>query len=377
MSVHTPPEPVTCRECGALVAPRTIQCRRCGRYRDAGAVESAVLRALIPTSQNAVAGTLSLAAVIIIWALVVTIATRGDAFPAASSFTLLQFGALQGPFVLFGQYWRAGTSMFLHHDLIHLLMNLYALAIVGPLLEQLVDRYRVWSIFLLGGMASMLISHFWYASGVFGAPYIYVSAGASGAVCALIGATFIEARRSPNTGEIAKRMLMWSLFMLGIGLLVKGVNNSAHIGGWVAGATLQWLLMQSHRPLLLSKLGAGVGALLVVACFAFAGLQMRGLPSYNANDGYDRSMMLLPGKKGVEWSRSDQVHAWNSCRSKVSEGADASPSSAGEVLEACRLNAALNGFDAMSWRMLELAYRGVGDERHANAARRVALNLQR
>lgn len=380
MSVHIPPEPITCRQCGSLIAPQTVQCRRCGRYRDAGWLENALLASLIPSAYSRMAGTLVLVGLIVLWELIVVIATRGDAFPSASSFSLLQFGAMHGAFVNFGQWWRAGTSIFLHHDLLHLLMNLYALAIVGPILEALVDRYRVWSIFLVGGVASMVISHFWYGLGVFGTPYLYISAGASGAVCALIGATFVQARSEHRSADIASQMLRWSLFMLVIGLMAGGVNNSAHVGGWFVGAGIQALLLRLSSPAKstkATKILSGIMALLIAVCFAFAGLHMRDLPSYSANDGQSRSMFLLPGKQGVDWSRSDQVRAWNTCRARINDGDDTRSETAEAVVEVCRLNAAFNGFDPVAWRLLELAYRGVDAPKKEAAARRVASQLRR
>lgn len=358
-SVHDLPEPTTCRQCGSLIAPQTTQCRRCGRYRDAGAIESAVLQALVPSSMSKLAGTLILAAVIIIWQLVVVVATRGDAFPGASSYSLSQFGAMHGAMVLFGQWWRACTSMFLHHDLIHILMNLYALAIVAPLLESQTDRYRVWSTFLVGGAASMVGSHIWYGLGLTGNAYVYVSAGASGAVCALIGATYVYAKARHHTGTLAQQMLRWSLFMLVIGLFLGGlnINNAAHISGWVVGALLQ--MVYNRQPtvaLPASKWMSLIFLILTLLSFSMAGMNMRESPAYLSNDGVERGGgFLMPSRPGTAWGRSDQTHAWNTCRDHL-VGDKSGEVSAEQRVEYCELNARINGFQPASWRMLERAY---------------------
>lgn len=381
-SVHDLPEPSTCRKCGALVATQTTQCRRCGRYRDAGPVESALLSSLVPTSMNAMAGTLILMALIVIWQLVVVVATRGDAFPALSSYTLAQFGAMNGPMVLFGQWWRAATSVFLHHDLIHILMNLYALAVVGPALERFTDRYRVWAIFLLGGVLSMLGSHLWYGYGPGGMPFLYVSAGASGAVCALIGAAYVYARANPQTGDLARRMLMWSVLMLAIGLFFGGlnINNAAHISGWVAGALLQWTLQQPKAPsLVVTRAVSGVMFALLIASFILAGLNMRGSSAYLAQDAMPRrGGMFMPSTPGVNEARSDQQHAWTACRQLVANGDESRANDdTQKAVDACRTNARINSTQRGAWQMLQLAYMDAGDEKNAQKAQRVSDNLRR
>lgn len=379
MSVHAPKEPDTCRNCGGLIAPQSVQCRRCKRYRDAGVVENALLHALVPQSMAPIAATMLLAVIIVLWELIVILATRGDALPAASSFTLIQFGAMNGPHVVFGQWWRTGTSIFLHHSVIHLLMNLYALIIVGRLLEGITDRYRVLSVFLLGGILSMAISHGWYGLGLWGRlPYAYTSAGASGGISALIGACYITARRQLQTAHIAKSMLNWSLFMLIFGLFVSGINNAAHIGGWVVGAAFTHLIAaQDDLSIRITKIVSILGLLVVAGSFAMAAVNMKGAPSYVANSVQGRQSMFLPGKEGVAWGRSDEAHAWDTCRRHMEDRDYNEPSLTDDVIRDCSLNVRLNPLQPGAWRMLELAYEGAGDLGKARAAGRTARKIAR
>lgn len=379
MSVHAPKKPETCRKCGALVAPQTVQCRRCNRYRGAGPIENALLHALVPQSVNAFAATALLGVTIVLWELIVVIATRGDALPAASSATLIQFGATNGPHMVFGQWWRAATSIFLHHSVLHLLMNLYALVIVGRLLEQMSDRYRVLSVFLLGGIASMAISHGWYALGLFGrASFAYTSAGASGGISALIGASYFAARRHLHTEHIAKSMLNWSLFMLVFGLFVSGINNAAHIGGWVVGALFtEVILVREYLTTRITKVVSGLCLVVVAGSFALAALSMWGMPSYAPNSVHDRQSMILPGKKGVTWARSDEAQAWDACRRHVETREIHDGTKAQEVLRDCTWNVRLNPYQPGAWRMLELAYAGAGHGAKAQAAARTARAIAR
>lgn len=376
MGVHDKQEPETCRNCGALIAPRNVQCHRCGRYRDAGVIGNAILTVLIPPSMSRYSGTLILGSLLVLWEFIVILVTRGDALPSASSFTLIQFGAMNGPFILFGQWWRTGTSIFLHHDLLHLAMNVYALMVVGRALEELTDRYRVIVVFLIGGMLSMAISHFWYVLGVFGTPYLYTSAGASGAVCALIGATYVHARQHLHTEHIARTMLKWSLYMLVFGLMVGGINNAAHIGGWFMGAGMEFLFSKPQVPRSAPRYLVGFSWLLVIACFVLGLLTIRGLPVYVHDDAYPRQVLFFASQEGTPWNRSIQKRAWSTCRDAIQDGLEHDHTKAASVLHDCQLNVALNGSQQGAWYLLELAYRGIDDPQRARAAHRVARVLQ-
>ena len=57
---------------------------------------------------------------------------------------LLKFGALYGPFIATGDYWRLFTAMFLHAGVTHLLLNSFGLLIFGSphVLTAALDRAR-------------------------------------------------------------------------------------------------------------------------------------------------------------------------------------------------------------------------------------------
>ncbi len=55
---------------------------------------------------------------------------------------LLDFGALFGPLIADGEYWRLFTAMFLHIGIAHLAFNGFALFIFGGLVERLYGHVR-------------------------------------------------------------------------------------------------------------------------------------------------------------------------------------------------------------------------------------------
>src|SRR4051794_2977549 len=95
-------------------------------------------------------------------------------------------GALFGPSVANGELWRLVTSGFLHAGLIHLLFNMYALYILGSMLEPAIGRVR----FALLYFVSLLC-------GSFGALLLTPdkpTVGASGAVFGLMAGAIVIMR---------------------------------------------------------------------------------------------------------------------------------------------------------------------------------------
>ncbi len=102
-----------------------------------------------------------------------------------------------GYLTLTSEPWRLVTSMFMHGDWLHLLMNLAVLAYVGPLAEAVFGGRGSLAVFLAGGLLAGLASAI---GGVAMAEQVnilgqvrynlIVGVGASGAVMALCGALF-------------------------------------------------------------------------------------------------------------------------------------------------------------------------------------------
>src|SRR3954454_855394 len=75
--------------------------------------------------------------------------------------SLLEKAALNGPAVAHGDVWRIVTSGFMHYGTLHLLFNMYALYILGQLLEPAIGRVRfglIYFVALLCGSVGALIA---------------------------------------------------------------------------------------------------------------------------------------------------------------------------------------------------------------------------
>ena len=145
----------------------------------------------------------------------------------------IAWGSNYGPYTTDGECWRLFTSLFIHFGIAHLVLNMIALVLFGPLVERLYGSVNYLLIFILAGMAGSVASISWR-------PDIN-SAGASGAIFGILGALLAARLRAEDTfpPEIVRPIRNTALLFLGLSLYAgfkyKGIDNAAHLGGLVAG----------------------------------------------------------------------------------------------------------------------------------------------
>ncbi len=157
---------------------------------------------------------------------------------------MIEYGASYTPMVLEGQYWRLFTAMFLHFGFEHLAYNMFSLIFLGDILESIVGPVRYLAIYLAGGLGGNILSLY---MSVHSGSY-KVSAGASGAIFAVMGAFFYIAIRNRRTfgKEGMRRLGMMVVLMIMQGLVDRGVDQSAHMGGMITGFLLGILLYRAR-----------------------------------------------------------------------------------------------------------------------------------
>jgi membrane associated rhomboid family serine protease len=204
---------------------------------------------------------------------------------------LLAFGAKTNYWIQHGhQYWRFVTPIFIHVNLIHLLVNMYSLWVIGPWVEKLYGSAKFVVFWVATGIAGVLGSYLTVIPGshpgLIGSFLIKTgdapSAGASGALFGLVGVLFvfgIKYRHELPEGfkkAFGTGMLPIILLNLGIGFMARGIiDNAAHMGGLVSGAAFA-AVVSYKRP------GVSTGVtiawrvlqiaalLLVLGCFLMA-----------------------------------------------------------------------------------------------------------
>lgn len=159
---------------------------------------------------------------------------------------MLNHGASFPPLVTEGhEYYRLATCMFLHFGLQHLVNNMLVLIFLGDMLEQITGKVRYLLIYLIGGIAGNILSVIWHMkTGDYA-----VSAGASGAVFAVIGALIcILIRNKGRIDELSgRRLIFMAVLSILQGLTSMGVDNSAHIGGLIAGFLIAFVTGAGKR----------------------------------------------------------------------------------------------------------------------------------
>lgn len=159
---------------------------------------------------------------------------------------MLKFGAAYTPLILEqGEWYRLITCMFLHFGISHLVNNMLLLFVLGGRLERTVGKLRFLFIYFIGGVAGNLVS---LAVDLKTLDFA-VSAGASGAIFAVMGAMiYVVLRKRGRVEDLTTRqMLIMAALSLYFGLTSSGVDNAAHIGGLLSGFLITVLLYHPRK----------------------------------------------------------------------------------------------------------------------------------
>jgi rhomboid protease GluP len=159
----------------------------------------------------------------------------------------LAWGANFGPATEDGEWWRLGSALFLHFGLVHLGMNMLALWEGGTFVERMYGPARFAIIYGASGLAGNLLSLVTHSGGA-------VAGGASGAIFGCYGALLVflwAARRQLDLHEF--RWLFWgaaafSAITVVVGLAIPGIDNAAHVGGFLAGCLTGLALLRPIAP---------------------------------------------------------------------------------------------------------------------------------
>ena len=155
---------------------------------------------------------------------------------------LVNWGANFGGLVLAGQWWRLLTAAFVHVGILHLATNMWCLWNLGFLAERIFEPWTYVSTYTACGLAGSLAS-LWRHPGV-------VGVGASGAIFglagALIAALYLGHLPIPKQAmqSTLKSLLVFAGYNLFFGAAIRIVDNSAHIGGLLAGLAIGAALSQ-------------------------------------------------------------------------------------------------------------------------------------
>ncbi len=282
---------VVCPSCGKLVGVSEEECWHCGRSNPGMWGFASALRRLgadLGVSQIVIFGCASL------YLLSVVLYPRGVnwtpdlGFLSPSPESLIRLGAAGAvPVVEWGRWSTLLSAGWLHGSLIHILFNMMWVRQLAPATSVIFGPGRTMLIYILASVGGFALSSTMGAfllatrgnvltgllSMLMGRAPLTV--GASAAVFGLLGAVVYAGRRGV-AAPLGRQAWIWAIFLFVFGLIFPGVDNWAHLGGFVAGYGLaHWFNpLTAERPDHVYAALAAIAATVASLLIAFA----RGVP---------------------------------------------------------------------------------------------------
>jgi len=153
------------------------------------------------------------------------------------------------------EYGRLIGAAFLHFGPVHLLVNMIALAVVGPPLERVFGHWRFAALYLISALGGSVAVY------LLDRPFSAV-AGASGAIYGLFAATVVVLRK---LGLDSRAMIVVIVFNFALSVSLPGISLLGHLGGFIAGGlTALALVYAPPNPSRTSAQILALGGLLAV-----------------------------------------------------------------------------------------------------------------
>jgi rhomboid protease GluP len=276
---------VVCPSCGSLVGVNDDKCYTCGRSNPGLWGFAPMLRQLgadlgfVP---------ITIGASVVLYALTLLmsgsglqVSDGGIGFLVPSQQSLQLFG-LTGAVPVFyqGRWFTLLSATWLHGNLLHILFNMLWVRDLGPATADVVGPSRTVVIYVLSGVTGFLCSS---AAGAFlwwlplpilhGAAY---TLGASASIFGLLGALVHYGRRSGST-YVHQQAMRYAVVLFVFGLIMPGVDNYAHLGGFLGGYATSALfnpLTRERGDHLLMALACLLATFLSIAFSVLSGLQI-------------------------------------------------------------------------------------------------------
>jgi rhomboid protease GluP len=230
---------VVCPSCGSLVGVRDDKCYTCGRANPGLWGFGPLLRQVgadfgfVPL----VMGASSTLYVLTLLASGANIRMEGLFSMLSPSVPVLFLFGASGSVPVFGynRWWTVLSAGWLHGGLLHILFNMMMVRQIGPATADILGPARTVIVYTAGGIAGFLLSS---AAGALLPPVPLLSGaqftiGASAPIFGLLGALFHYGRTSSSM--IRSWVTSYVVSMIFFGLVVPGVDNFAHAGGFLGG----------------------------------------------------------------------------------------------------------------------------------------------
>ncbi len=232
---------VVCPACGALVGVKDNACYMCGRANPGLFGYGPMLRQLgahFGFAEFVVGVSVTLyAASLLLSGSQLQVTGGGMSFLVPSNTSVMLLGA-SGAYPVFvrSAWWTILSASWLHGSFLHILFNMMWVRDLGPAVVDLIGTPRTVIIYVVAGACGFLLSSA-LPMLPFAIPLIHgapLTLGASAAIFGLLGALVHYGRKSGST-YIHSQAMRYAVILFVMGLIMPGVDNSAHLGGFVGG----------------------------------------------------------------------------------------------------------------------------------------------
>ena len=248
-----------CTSCGVLVGVNDPTCYNCGRRNPGLWGFGPALRALgndLGFVSIVTGGT------IIMYVLSLVLSRDGASIGLEPSNTALQILGASGaaPVFIRGWWWTVLTAGWLHGGLLHIFFNVLWIRQLGPEIANLYGAGRMIIIYTAAGIVGFALSS---VMGLLPIPFFGagVTVGASASIFGFLGALVHYGRRT-GSSHIGRAGLQYAVFMGIMGFVFRGVDNAAHLGGFLGGY-LASMILDPLKPERVDHILMAVGCLVV------------------------------------------------------------------------------------------------------------------
>ncbi len=235
---------VICTSCGVLVGVNDPTCYNCGRRNPGLWGYGPALRRLgndlgfVPIVTGATI-------ILFVLSLVMSRGGISGLLQPSTQILFLRGASGAGPVFAVDRWWTVLTAGWLHGGLMHIFFNVLWIRQLAPEVANLYGAGRMIIIYTLSGVIGFTLSS---VAGLFlldfPVPFLrgaYFTVGASAPIFGLLGALVYYGRRT-GSSHIGGAGLQYALILGVFGLIFPGVDNYAHLGGFIGGFAASLIL---------------------------------------------------------------------------------------------------------------------------------------
>ena len=183
---------------------------------------------------------------------------------------MINMFGVYGPYIVTRhQYYRLITGAFLHLDVLHLILNCYALYIIGSQIENFMGKFKYLLIYFVSAITGSLFSILLTRG---------LSVGASGAIFGLMGSLlYFGYHYRVYLGTVLKSQIIPLIIVnLLIGFMSTGIDNYAHIGGLIGGILTTVAVGVKYKSTKFEMINGLIVLLLLIGFLSFMALKYIG-----------------------------------------------------------------------------------------------------